>query len=236
MSVDRTKLKGLYARLKGIERAVGSALGATVLDPALGQDLNSLVYELGQVLSEDMSNYQVRPEGSIHSGGQFLNKRHVEGKLFQLLSYLEQAYHVGTDIVEIGTLYNSIQDEELKSRCSDLLSAHGHFDRVINQATQVLEVRIRTKSENTENLAGTQLVNAVLKTKISDTVLKVSNNDGEQEGIAHICRGIMGAFRNPAHHEISDNFTREEALKLCAFVDNLLRIIDNATVQGNVSN
>ena len=226
-------MKGLYARLKGIEKAVRHHLGLVVIDLPLAEDLNRVVSNLGQVLSEDLSDYKVRPVADKDVGAVFY-KLHVEGKLFQLLSYLEAVLDVGTEIVEIGTLYNSIQDEELKSRCSDLLSAPGHFDRVINQATLVLEDRIRRKSKNTDKLTGTKLVNEVLKSDIANTVLKVSNNDGEQEGIAHICRGIMGAFRNPTHHEISDNFTREEALKLCAFVDNLLRIIDNATVQGNV--
>ncbi len=41
----------------------------------------------------------------------------------------------------------------------------------------------------------------------------------------------MLAFRNTAHHKIADTFTREEALKVCAFIDNLLRRIDNAEIQ-----
>lgn len=38
-----------------------------------------------------------------------------------------------------------IKDQILNRRCSDLLNAPGSFDRVINQATQVLEDRLRTK-------------------------------------------------------------------------------------------
>ncbi len=40
----------------------------------------------------------------------------------------------------------------------------------------------------------------------------------------------MGAFRNPTHHRTTDRFSREDALKVCAFIDNLLRAIDEAEV------
>ncbi len=112
-----------------------------------------------------------------------------------------------------------------------VLTAEGKFDRVINQATQVLEARIRTKSGGNSDKTGTQLVNAVIKAKIDQTVLQVSRDEGEQEGVAHICRGIMQAFRNPTHHQLSDAFSREGALKFCGFIDSLLRIIDNAEVR-----
>jgi hypothetical protein len=42
----------------------------------------------------------------------------------------------------------------------------------------------------------------------------------------------MGAFRNPTHHRLVENMTREEALKVCAFIDNLLRVIDQAEVRA----
>ncbi len=131
---------------------------------------------------------------------------------------------------ETGSLYSSIKDPTLKGRCLDLLSAQGHFDRVINQATQVLEDRIRQKSGQDNSLTGTQLVNTVLKGDLSRTILKFSNNPSEQQGICDICRGIMQAFRNPSHHTILDNITREDALKVCAFIDKLLELVDSADI------
>jgi hypothetical protein len=38
----------------------------------------------------------------------------------------------------------------------------------------------------------------------------------------------MLAFRNPTHHHIADTYSREDALKVCAFIDNLLGTIDAA--------
>src|SRR3989344_4424930 len=42
---------------------------------------------------------------------------------------------------------NYIHDKELRDRCLDLLKADSKYDRVINQATQVLEDRVRTKAK-----------------------------------------------------------------------------------------
>jgi hypothetical protein len=102
----------------------------------------------------------------------------------------------------------------------------------VNQATLVLEDRIRSKAKKGTGSHGVDLVNEVLKTKISDTVLRVSDDPGEHEGFCHICRGVVGAFRNPTHHRLIESMTREEALKVCAFIDNLLRVIDQATLKN----
>jgi len=224
----RNILKGAYARLKGLERAL--PVTDAPIPGSLARDYLGIVQSLSSLLGEDLSGFGL-PHEAIWGGGgdgEWCYPLEVRGKVLQLSAYLETVYNVGSQVVEIGSLYNSIQDEELKSRCSDLLSAPGNFDRVINQATQVLEDRIRTKSGNTSQLTGVQLVNAVLKSDPGQTVLKVSDDSGEHEGFCHICRGVMQMFRNPTHHHITDKFSREDALKVCAFVDNLLRVLDDA--------
>ena len=227
MSIDRTVLKGAYARLKGLER---TGPHGYVLPASLGHDYDSIVDLLIRVLApEDLSDFKL-PHGTFRSDNNCISMI-FQSKLMQLISYLEDIHHVGREVIEIGTLYNSIKDEQLRNRCSDLLSAPSSFDRVINQATQVLEDRIRTRSKNTDGLTGAQLVNKVLLADPSKTVLKVSQDDNEHEGYCHILRGMMGAFRNPTHHHISEKFTREDALKVCAFVDSLLRIVDQAEVR-----
>ena len=125
---------------------------------------------------------------------------------------------------------NYIHDKELRDRCLDLLEAESKYDRVINQATQVLEDRVRTKAKLTDRLEGVRLINAALNPDPSKTVLKVSNDPDEQQGFCDICRGIMLAFRNPTHHHLTDKITREEAFKVCAFIDTLLPLIEKSTV------
>lgn len=121
-----------------------------------------------------------------------------------------------------------LQDEELRNRCGDILLARSNFDRAINQSTQLLEDRIRAKSQPAERLVGENLVGYAFNADLSRTVLKISNDADEQRGFTFILRGVVPAFRNPTHHYITDTFTREEALRVCSFIDVLLRLVDNS--------
>ena len=121
-----------------------------------------------------------------------------------------------------------LDDRQLQERCADLLLARTHFDRPINQATLVLEDRIRTKAQPTERIEGVKLVNHAFNGDLSKTVLQVSTNPDEQDGFTNILRGVVLAFRNPTHHHIINIFSREEALKVCGLVDVLLNVVDNS--------
>lgn len=125
-------------------------------------------------------------------------------------------------------LTDYIHDKELRDRCLDLLNLESKFDRVVNQATQVFEDRIRAKAELTERIQGVDLINKVLNADLNKTILRVSNNPDEHEGFCHISRGMMLTFRNPSHHQLTDEVSKEDALKLCGFVDVLLSILDKA--------
>ncbi len=127
-----------------------------------------------------------------------------------------------------GAIEYLIQDNELRDRCSDILLSPSKFDRPINQATLVLEDRIRRKEPPPKKLVGVELVNYAFKGDLSKTILKVSDNADEQDGFTNILRGVMLAFRNLTHHHITNQFTREEAMRVCGFIDVLLRVVDNS--------
>jgi len=121
-----------------------------------------------------------------------------------------------------------IQDDELRDRCEDILLSPSKFDRPINQATLVLEDRIRKKAQPTKRLVGVDLVNNAFRGDLNQTILKISSNSDEQDGFTNILRGVMLAFRNLTHHHITNKFTREEAMRVCGFIDVLLRVVDNS--------
>jgi uncharacterized protein (TIGR02391 family) len=213
-----------------------TVMGAHSCSDTLGKDFNVVAKEVSEIIGEPTSAYEL-PRFAFYGDGPhggYCVKDEVQNKLNQLVSYLEYTQHMGAEIIQIGSIFNSIQDETLKSRCADLLSAPGNFDRVINQATQVLEDRIRTKAGPAgANLVGAPLVNQVVKSDPRSTVLKFSDDKNEQEGYANILRGIVGAYRNPTHHHVLDHIAREDALKVCAFIDGLLKVVDGATVNSS---
>jgi len=230
MSIDRSKLRSVYAQLKGLERATA---GVLPLRGSIGRNYNDLVAQMSGVTSEDWSSLRLGAEGFYRSSGSddFLHSEVFRSKLLQATSLLEEHYFVSKEVVEIGTLYNAIREEELRSRTADLLSAPANFDRPINQATLVLEDRIRKKSGDKSGWTGVQLINAVIRPKVAESKLMLSTDDQEQDGYANMMRGMMLAFRNPTHHSLVDSFTREDALKVVAFIDKLLRVIDTAKVR-----
>ena len=158
-----------------------------------------------------------------------VEKLELVSKVKQLKGILENGYNVADKIVQIGSMFNSIKDAELRSRCGDLLTATNHFDRVVNQATQILEDRIKRKSGSEKS--GKSLIGDVIKPDLASSILILSNNGNEQEGYASILRGLMQTMRNSSHHSFSKTYTREDAFAVCGFVDQLLRIIDQATLK-----
>ena len=229
MDMDMSKLKRLFSRLKGIKELVSVEDNT---GKEVGDDYNSIVRNISAITGEDLNSFML-PEkyyyGNIR-GGFRCQSSTIKNKLLQLIPFLESGYNLSEQIIQIGSIYNSIEDEELKNRCSDILSASGNFDRVINQSTQVLEDRIRNKANADKSLVGVGLVNKVLNSDLSKTIIIASGNPEEHEGVCHICRGLMVGFRNPSHHQLTDSFSRETALKFCAFVDNILQIIGKAKI------
>src|SRR5208282_3892567 len=125
-----------------------------------------------------------------------------------------------------------IQDNELRDRCGDILLASSKFDRPINQATQVLEDRIRKKAQPNlvgKKLVGEALVNFAFNEDLSKTVLQVNDDPEDQRGFTQILRELVPAFRNKTHHHILNNLSREEAMRVCGFIDVLLRVVDGTT-------
>jgi uncharacterized protein (TIGR02391 family) len=231
--MDHLKLQKQYGRLKGL-REIISIQSTTYKET--GDDYNNIVEQISENIGDDLSDFKLTGEFYYRGGGGnklYCQSDTIREKLFQLISYLEYGFKLSEKVIEIGSIYNSIMDDELKARCSDILSAPGNFDRVINQSTQVLEDRIRNKSKSDRQLVGVNLVNKALNSDLSKTIIKASGNQEEHEGICHICRGIMIGFRNPSHHHLTDTFTREDALKFCAFIDNILKIIDRAKLNEN---
>lgn len=227
--MDRVELEKWYGALKGMREF--SVNNKSVPVSMIGH-YNEVVEKISEIVGEKLDNFKITNYYTYYAGGKKTYAETLQSKLLPFLSFLEHGYKLSEKVIEIGSVYNSIEDTELKERCSDILSAPSDFDRVINQATQVLENRIRTKSGVGINLSAVALVNKVLNTNPERTILLISDDPGVHEGICHICRGIMMSFRNPTHHTLSKSkqITREDALKFTAFIDYILKILDESEI------
>jgi uncharacterized protein (TIGR02391 family) len=125
---------------------------------------------------------------------------------------------------------NLIQDSQLRERCMDLLiKASSSYDRAINQATQILEDRIRIKAAPPKKMTGESLVGFAFNEDLAKTILRVDSGEADdQRGFTQILRGVVPAFRNKTHHHITDGFSQEDAMRVVGFVDFLLRVVDKS--------
>lgn len=121
-----------------------------------------------------------------------------------------------------------LSDAELKKRCSDLLKGRGPYDRVVREATTILDHRLKNLGRITGYLNPVAVVAKVLNPDPKQAIIKVSAEPAEQDGMFSICKGLTLAFRGPLHHALRDDLTRAEAFKFCGFIDHVLAILDKA--------
>jgi len=122
-----------------------------------------------------------------------------------------------------------LSDATLKRRCGDLLKGRGPYDRAVREATTVLDDRLKKLGQIKGYMKPVDVVGKVLNSDPQKAILKVSDERAEQDGMFSVCKGLTLAFRGPAHHTLSDDFTRADALKFCGFVDALLAILGKAS-------
>ena len=129
-----------------------------------------------------------------------------------------------------AALLAAITDDELRQRCTDLLAAEGHYDRVINAACVILEDRVRTAIGAPNRIIGVQLMQDAFNA--DNPQLRLSNEQPEQLGAMQIYRGTIAFFRNSTGHRIVDTYTKEDAIQFVVWIDLLLKMIGVARRPG----
>lgn len=132
-----------------------------------------------------------------------------------------------------------IKDETLRRRCLDLLNAPGSFDRVINQATQVLEERLRSKLPfgelcelipEAKNQIGETLAHRLLAPPNPPII--VSDKPEERSAFHKMVVGIISYLRNPSHHSLNEDTEWALAWSVVGIVDSFLSELDNSYISG----
>jgi len=127
-----------------------------------------------------------------------------------------------------ASLGEVVVDRELRERCGDLLLAGGKFDRVIREAAVVLEDRVRAAVGGTDRV-GVALMEYAFGA--ATPRLRLSRNQREQVGAMQLYAGVMAFFRNPTGHNLTDTYSREDAIRFVAMVDLLIHMMKGAELQ-----
>jgi hypothetical protein len=132
--------------------------------------------------------------------------------------------------VLIGSI--EIRDEELRKRCLDLFAqfredgAHERMDTVVNEATRILEDRLRALSCAPGECTGVDLARNCFG---GDTpLMTVSNIKAEQEAAHLLFRGVFGFIRNSVHHRLVETLQPERALQIVGMVDYPISVAEGA--------
>lgn len=228
--MEKKDIKRIYNLLNGTYKAVKEQESRLIELNEIKQ-FNALLGELSIITDDSVFYmYQIKREDYFHEDD--CTKDKFKMRIIPVLEYLNNTYIDNTEetIKKVGALYNSIEDTELQKRCGDiLLEASDAFDRVINQATQILEDRIKRKADlQNTNYIGLVLVSKAIHSKLEFTILKFSDNPDIQEQYAALFKGIIGVYRNTSHHGLDYQCSREEALKFCSYVDLLLKEVEKS--------
>jgi len=130
-----------------------------------------------------------------------------------------------------------IRDSILRERCFDLLEAPGKYDRVVREATIVLEDRIRLKPPhevlsrlipNSNDQSGRNLIDKLFQPE--RPILSISSDRAERIKFRDILTGVISYLRNPYHHHLDDSTEWSWAWSTVGFIDALLNEVDNCIV------
>ncbi|MFA5351734.1 MAG: TIGR02391 family protein [Candidatus Gracilibacteria bacterium] len=228
------KIKSYFSQIKGLRVAAEAELfDSAELAKQYNFLLEKIISLVDEDLKEEISHLKIESQSfgytSYGGGSEYVKTDVFRSKITQLVYWLENRFAFGDKFAVVGGLIHQIKDSEIQSRCLDLLAANDSFDRAISEATRIFENRLSKKTGS--SLKGTKLVNETVKSNPQDSVLKVSEDKDIQEGFANICRGIMLYFRNPNHHTINPETSKEDAIKICAFIDLVLQDLEKAKIQ-----
>jgi hypothetical protein len=124
-----------------------------------------------------------------------------------------------------------IRDPELRKRCLDLLAQfredgqHDRLDTVVNEATRILEDRLRLLSKAPATCVGVDLAKHAFGTTPN---LIVSDIPAEQESAHLLYRGVFGFIRNSVHHRLIGNLQPERVLQIVGMADYLISVAEAA--------
>ena len=115
----RRDLEGAYARLRGLKES--SFTNQPYLSRVFGDDYGLILRTFRANVEDPFDGFDLGPHCFWHHDDvrNTYNRSAVVSKINQLISYLEMVHRASDRIEEIGSVFNLIQDAELKSSCTE---------------------------------------------------------------------------------------------------------------------
>lgn len=123
-----------------------------------------------------------------------------------------------------------IRDPTLRKRCLDLLAQfaedgqHDRLDTVVNEATRILEDRLRALASAPATCIGVDLAKYAFAQP--SPAIVISEVASEQEAAHLLYRGVFGLVRNSVHHRLVGTLQPERVLQIVGMVDYLLSLAE----------
>lgn len=205
---------------------------------------------LEQIQSESYGPYQIAkiiqqlcsPEEYF---GNAEGHRQIIDEVNEILSFYNLAVNIKDGKIVVG----SKADAVLRSRESEdtklfdsrglhaevekhgrLLFLEGRHFHAVFECCKAFDKYVQEKSRL--NKHGSELMSAALCTKgpLKLNSQQTETERNEQEGIMHLCMGLMRAIRNPESHEpqLDWPITREDALDILSLISFLYRQVDKS--------
>lgn len=226
-SGESTKWKRLYYTFREIQQRdrCGSRIGQFIeqaLTPARWATREGEFEHLREHLNRALvlSGVEIKPDGNLHAVSAASTLGEAQERANRLRAKLQQR-----------GVHNTVL-----AFCRQLLLKDNNYFHAVFEATKSLGDRLRSMSGSTAD--GNTLIDETLeKGKRPFPLIALNRYDSpslvnEQQGIAHLARGLFYSFRNVTAHEpaVSWTITEDDALDMMSVASLIHRRLDAAMV------
>jgi hypothetical protein len=114
-------------------------------------------------------------------------------------------------------------ETDLVTSCIEPMRA-GQFDTAVRNAYILLETKIRHTILADPDTVGVDLVEKAFHPESG--MLNFGRTPAEKQGVYFLFRGAIQAIRNPITHDLTQGYSKDEAFRMIAFVDVLLKMMN----------
>lgn len=220
----------------GIAQALKIKINQTLTDMYGHNTIEYRNYEIGSLYSSGVMVMTSRGSPSLHEKVDKYTKGKQKAltKLQTALSMLEETLE-NSDSASgksaLLTLAGCDLHPAINAACSERYK-NGHYADAIEAACKALNALVQAKSGNYD-LADTELMQKVFSPKnpvLAFNDMKDRHDEGEQQGMMFLYKGVYLAFRNQRAHKLIDD-TPEDAFSVINTIDFLSKKLNKALLR-----